>query len=181
MLTNLILWGVSLLIFVTYNAVAISMFGVPYSLSDTYYLFDNKRKGAGYAFTAMMWSMAISLLIAVLPLSDVISDWSNYLTWMIFFGVTAILFVGAAPQFKQYHQMDSVVHTVAAGIAAALCLLWCVIVCWKIAYILPIWMAIVAVAAFTTHTAKTCKVYWLEMVAFGTTFTTILVETILNF
>ena len=45
----LILTLISLCIFVSYNGVAIKKFGIPSSLSNTYYLYEGKKKKGGAA------------------------------------------------------------------------------------------------------------------------------------
>ena len=49
-------------------------------------------------------------------------------------------------------------------------------VCYKVCYIILIALLIVAALAHITKTQKTALTYWLEMVAFIATFTTIIVE-----
>ena len=148
--TCLICACVALLILVVYNAAAIIQFGPLASLSNTYYYYENKKKGLGWLFRVMMWTMAGTLLPAALELSDAVSSWSNNFTFLIFF-----------------------------GIAAAACLLWCAIVCWKLMYIIPIWLVVCWGIAFLSKTNKSMRDWWWEMVAFGATYTTIIVQSIL--
>lgn len=62
-MTYLILACIAIGIFIAYNAVMIGLFGIPSSLSNTYYLLNNKWPNSGWAFTAMMW-VVCGLLIA---------------------------------------------------------------------------------------------------------------------
>jgi hypothetical protein len=125
----LILVLISLGIFLTYNIGALCTFGVPSSLSNTFYLYNGKRKNLGMMFPAMMWSMGFTLLPAWLELGEVISPWSTNLNFLAFFACAAICFVGAAPAFRA-NKLESTVHTTAAITAAAASLAWCLIVCW---------------------------------------------------
>ena len=44
---GLILSCISFLLFIVYNAVAIGVLGIPWSMSKTYYLYEEKKKGLG--------------------------------------------------------------------------------------------------------------------------------------
>ena len=176
--TCLICACVALFIFVAYNVAAIIQFGELSSLSNTYYYYENKKKGLGWLFRIMMYIMSFTLLPAALELSDAVSSWSHYCTFLIFIGIAAIAFVGTAPDFRS-SKLESAVHMSSAGIAAAACLLWCAIVCWKIMYIIPIWLVLCWGLAFATKTNKSMRDWWWEMVAFGATYTTIIVQCIL--
>ena len=177
-MTNLILSLVAIGIFVIYNAVAIHFFGIPKSLSETFYLYQNKKSGVGYIFTGMMFTVALTLMPAWIEITEVISSWSHNLTVLPFFGASMIAFVGAAPAFRSC-ELESKVHTIAATAAAIFSLLWCAVVCYKIAYIIPISAVIVWGIAFATKTQKTAQTYWWEMVAFLATFATIITECVM--
>lgn len=177
-MTNLILALVAICIFVIYNAVAIHFFGIPKSLSETFYLYQNKKKYLGYIFTGMMFIVALTLMPAWIEITEVISTWSHYLTVLPFLGAGMIAFVGAAPAFRSC-KLESKVHTISATAAAVFSLLWCAVVCYKIAYIIPISAFIIWSIAFSTKTQKTAQTYWWEMVAFLATFATIVTECII--
>ena len=177
-MTNLILALVAIGIFVIYNAVAIHFFGIPKSLSETFYLYQKKRRNLGYIFTGMMFTVALTLIPAWIEITEVISTWSHYLTVLPFLGAAMIAFVGAAPAFRSC-ELESKVHTISATAAAVFSLLWCAVVCYKIAYIIPISAVIIWSIAFATKTQETAQTYWWEMVAFLATFTTIVTECII--
>lgn len=162
-------------IFVIYNIVAVSTFGVPASLSNTYYLYESKKKHLGLVFPAMMASMAFTLLPAWLELGELVALWSSYLNPLAFFACAAILFVGGSPAFKD-NKLEGTVHTASAIIAAAVSLLWCFIGCWKIMYVPIIAAGIMALVAWLTKTFNKGLTYWLEMMAFGATFATVITQ-----
>ena len=175
-LSCLILTLVGILIFVVYNSVVIGKFGVPSSLSASFYLWNGVKKNLGYIFTGMMFAVSMLLMPAWLEITEVISSWSHNLTVLPFFGAAMIAFVGAAPAFRSC-EMESKVHTISATAAAVFSLLWCAVVCYKLAWIiLPLSLGIVWGIAFLTKTQKTASVYWWEMVAFLATFATIVTE-----
>lgn len=154
---------IAMVIFVAYNAVAIAIFGIPESLSNTYYLYKEKWN-KGWLFCLMMYAVVALMMPAWITLSE----GSNF-QFLAFLAPASIMFVGTAPRFKD-SQLESRVHTVSAYIAAACSLAWVVLVTpyW---YVILIWLGFIALASIFTSSYKSCLVYWLEMVAFGSTFT----------
>ena len=177
--TLLILVCIALSVFLAYNITSISIFSVPSSLSNTYYLYEQKKKHLGMVFPAMMGTMGFTLLPAWLELGEVISPWSTNLNVLAFFACAAICFVGAAPAFRS-NKLEGTVHTAAAITAAAASLAWCLIVCWQIMYVPIIATGLVALAAWLSKTFKSGLTYWLEMMAFGATFATVIVELLMH-
>lgn len=171
----IILVLISLLLFTAYNAVSLKQFGIPKSLSETFYLWNSKKSGLGYIFTGMMFSMAFTLVPAWLELGEVISSWSSYLNPLVFFACAAIGFVGAAPAFRSC-TLESKVHTIAAMAAAVCAVTWCLAACWQIMYVPLLTAGIIAVIGAITKTWKKASVYWLEMMAFGATFVTVITQ-----
>jgi hypothetical protein len=166
---------ISFLLFLAYNIGIVSKFGIPPSLSQSYYLLNGVKKNLGFLFTGMMFTMAFTLVPAWLELGEVISSWSTYLNPLAFFTCAAIAFVGAAPAFRA-NKLEGTVHKVAAIVAAACSMLWCLVVCWKIMYV-PLGVAgLIAVVGAITKTWKSASVYWLEMMAFGATFATVITQ-----
>ena len=150
-------------IYVVYNAIAIAIFGIPESLSNTYYLWK-ERNGKGYLFCLMMSAVVAFMMPAWLTLSE-----GSTFQFLAFLAPMSIAFVGTAPKFKD-DKLEGNVHSVSAIIAAACSLLW-------VALVTPYWVAIPiyvvfeGAKAFFSKTYKTCLVYWLEQVAFLSTFT----------
>lgn len=150
-------------IYVVYNAVSLAIFGVPESLSNTYYLWKEKN-GKGWLFCLMMYLVVALMMPAWISLSE----GSNF-QFLAFLAPASIAFVGTAPRFKD-GGLENKVHTVSAIIAAACSLAW-------VALVTPYWVAIPTYVvfegakAFFSKTYKTCLVYWLEQVAFLSTFT----------
>lgn len=79
MVSYLILVVSAVLLFAAYNGVAIGRFGVPSSLSETFYLYQGVRRGLGYVFTAMMVCMVLLLMPAWLSVSEAIGAGSSTL------------------------------------------------------------------------------------------------------
>lgn len=167
MSTVLICVSIAFAIYLIYNGVALRLFGVPESLSNTFYLYNDKKKHLGILFPIMMVSMAGLLLPAWLEISALSS-----LQFTAFLAAAGIVFTGSAPAFKS-NDLEKRVHTVSALVAAVFALLWVIFVS-KLWFIILIWLAVVALIAFITKTIKSSYIYWLETVAFMSTFTSIL-------
>lgn len=157
-------------IYVAYNAVSLAIFGVPESLSNTYYLYKEKCN-KGWLFCLMMYAVVALMM----PTWISLSEGSNF-QFLAFLAPASIMFVGTAPRFKD-SQLESRVHTVSAYIAAACSLLWVALVTpyW---WVMLIWLGFIALASIFTSSYKTCLVYWLEQVAFGSIFTAAIMHSI---
>ena len=150
-------------IFVAYNAVAIAIFGIPESLSNTYYLYKEKYN-KGWLFPLMMYAVVALMMPAWITLSE----GSNF-QFLAFLAPASIAFVGTSPRFKD-GDLENKVHTYSAYVAAACSLLWVALVTpyW---WVILLWLGFIALASIFTSSYKTCLVYWLETIAFGSTFT----------
>lgn len=182
MVTNLILTISAFLIFLVYNAVMVYIFGMPTSLSDTYYLLNSKKKHLGYCFTAMMWAMAFCLVPGWIAISDAMPGWEHNFTFLAFLAATCIVFVGSAPAFRDI-ELENKVHMWAAKLCAVFAIAWCAIVCWKIMYIIPISIGLAWLIGWLlrNHTNEgrkwtKCSDYIWELSAFIATFATIITE-----
>lgn len=154
---------IGLLLFTAYVIVAVIKFGVPKSLSDTFYLYGGKPKG--YIFTAALWLTVF--LIAPLWLS--VSE--DALAFSAFLACAGLLLVGAAPMFKG---ADAHWHEAFAIICAVFALLWQILnrQYWEMVAVMSVAVAIGA----ATETFKSSRTFWLEMVAFYSTFLSIIIK-----
>lgn len=153
----------AIVLFVIYNVMILSLFGVPKSLSMTYYLFKNVNDSLRHMFPFMM----ITLTLLLAPCWLEISEGSDY-QFAAFLSIAGVMFVGMSPSFMD-STLESTVHSVSAGICAAFAMLWIILVTpyW---YIILIVAVMVASLAIVTKTCKTSYIYWLEMIAFISTF-----------
>lgn len=165
--------GKAIFLFLIYNMVTILIFGIPKSLSDTYYLYKGRLDVLKVLFPATIMMLAICLL----PCWIDISKGSNF-QFLSFLSVLSLAFVGASPTFKD-DTLDNKVHNISAIISVICALLWIVLVTnyW---YVILIMVAIVIVAATLTKTFKTCYMYWIEVATFMSTFITILLHHMLG-
>lgn len=154
---------IATVIYVAYNAVSLAYFGIPQSLSMTYYHWKEKAN-IGYLFCIMMYAVVSLMMPAWISMSE-----GSDFQFLAFLSPASIAFVGTAPRFKD-SQLESRVHTVSAIIAAACSLLWVALVTpyW---WVILTWLGLIVFTSVLTSSYKTAYVYWLEQVAFGATFT----------
>ena len=165
---KIILVLLAFFIYGMYNLVALSIFGIPFSLSKTFYLFKERKKWQRILFPIMMITMAGFLMPAWLDISE-----GHYLQFMVFFAMIGIMLTGAAPAFNS-SDLENKVHTGSAIFAAIFSLLWIVFVA-HLWYFIIVWFIVIVLIALLTKTVKTSYVYWLETVTFMSTFTSIIV------
>lgn len=157
-------------IYVAYNAISLALFGIPESLSNTYYLWKEKN-GKGWLFCLMMYAVVAFMMPAWITMSE-----GSDFQFLAFLAPAAIAFVGTAPAFKS-DDLENVVHTTAAIVAAICSLAWVAVITpyW---WMILVWFGFIALAAILTSSYKICLVYWLEQVAFGATFTSAILYSI---
>lgn len=152
--------------FAIYNAIVLLLFGVPKSLSMTYYLFKDRENVLKYLFPSMMTLLGIFLMPCWIQMSE-----GSPFQFTAFLSAASLIFVAFAPAFKE-SDLENTVHQVSAYCCAAFAMLWIILVTpyW---YVILIVLGIVAAIAIVTKTVKSSYIYWLEMVAFISTFITI--------
>lgn len=153
-------------IYLIYNGIALKLFGVPQSLSMTYYLFQERKNWTKVFFPIMMIGIAFLLLPAWLEISV-----GSYFQFLSFLAAAGIMFTGAAPAFLR-SSTEQTIHTVGAICAAVFALLWVIIVS-KLLWVILIWLVTLVLIMLVTKTIKSSYIYWLETIAFMSTFTSI--------
>lgn len=155
------------LLYVIYNSAAIKLFGVPESLSNTFYLYKEKHPLLCVLFPLFMVGTVALLLPAWLELTA-----ASALQFLVFLASAGILFTGFAPAFKGC-ELESKVHKISAICAAIFSLLWVIFVS-KMWALIIVWFIIIAVIAVLTKTVKSSYIFWLETIAFLSTFTSVI-------
>lgn len=167
--TFLILTYSGLLLFLIYNAIILFPLKLqPLSLSETYYLLENKYK-QGRWFTLMM-------ILLVFTLSPVLMEYtSEHFKFLAFFILLGILFTGAAPLFKTKSQ--SPIHYIGAGTSAVASILW-TIFCFPTTNLLILGsgLSIIGVALLYRQTWKKYLVYQIEFLLFCNIFILLLIS-----
>lgn len=127
------MWILSLISFLLLGGfllLSAMRFGVPDMVSDTYYqlqgttgsevLGGKTKRNFGWVFSVVMVLVALLMMVAIL-------DLYKGLQCLAFIGCGGLAFVGCAPN---YLGDESKVHKIAALVAAAGCVGWCLSVCW---------------------------------------------------
>ena len=160
----------ALTIYIIYNIVSLSMFGIPSSLSETFYLFKEKKEWMKYLFPIMMVSLVVFLMPAWLEITA-----ESNLQFATFLATCGILFTAAAPHFKS-GGTETKVHFISAISAAVFAIIWTLLagnILALISWILI--MIFLIIRGNTTDLIKNKLVYILETTAFMSTFTSIII------
>lgn len=149
-----ILTVISAVIFTVYAVVATRIGGVLPSLSDSYYLFEERSKGRGMVFYV---TLLLVVFTCIFPMCEVAGG----------LGVLAgfaLLLVGAAPKFKDRKTLERVLHYGGSATASIVA----VSILAKTGQLLVVpWFALLFLAiAIASKTLKRSWLFWAEMVAF---------------
>lgn len=167
---------IALVVFLAYLVGIVCVFGVPASISDTYYLLEKKHKGLGWLFTAMCWLVGGLLLPALLDMT------LDSYQFSVFLSCAGLLFVGAAPQFKL--QLTGTVHYSSAGVCVVFSQLWTALTRWWV--LLPVWLSYIVYTVLAVKRQKegvfwykfrrTKPMLWVEIASFAATFLAIFLK-----
>lgn len=153
----------AILLFVVYNIVALILFGIPHSLSNTHYLFKQSNESLKFLFPAFITLLCFFLIPCWLQISK-----DSLFQFTAFLSGGSLLFVGCSPYFKDGY-LEGMVHSISAYCCAAFAILWIILVT-KLWWIILIVFGLITAIAFITKTLRTCYIYWLEMIAIISTF-----------
>lgn len=160
-------------IFILYVVSSLIVFQkIPHSLSDTYYMYKDIKQWLKYLFPIMMFSMSGLLMPVWLEATK-----GSNLQFLSFLTCAAIMFVGAAPNFKNVG-IESIIHTASAIIAAICAMLWCIFVVGSWGVILS-YLVIFLMLALCTKSIKSSYIFWLEMIAFFSLFVSLIIYVII--
>ena len=110
------LYFISLSVFLLYNAIVFCKFGIPASLSETFYLWKEKVR------IPIFWGMTVGIALPLAIFGCHISPETFPSEFSMFFCAAFLIFVGTASAFKD--DFVKKYHFTFAGICAALSLLW---------------------------------------------------------
>lgn len=179
----MIMWILSLISFLLLGGfllLSAMRFGIPDMVSDTYYqlqgttgsevLGGKTKRNFGWVFSVVMVLVALLMMVAIL-------DLDKGLQCLAFIGCAGLAFVGCAPN---YLGDESKVHKIAALVAAAGCVGWCLSVCWWVTAIIAILYILYVAYAFHLYEELAISKrhwlakpwYWLEVSAFLDVFVT---------
>lgn len=164
---------ISLAVFIGFIALIIVRYGVPTSVSESYYLLP---KGVGQSvFYAFCVLVALPLLMYWLQITA-----GTTFQFLVFFTCAPLIFVGAAGAFKSF-KLTNKVHYIAAAICGTCSQLWIVLnsAGWILIIAGLIFAAAVALAYKikgvdanynVTGLKKNATIFFLEMAAFVNTY-----------
>lgn len=144
-------------------------YGIPESISDSYYYLYYK-----VVFTLVMWIVGGFLLPPIMDYTSTVSE-----TQIIpFIGVFGILLVGAAPRFKD---TERTIHFIGAILAMVFSQLW--IILYGLKEILLIWIIPLVILTINGRIGitwqkffeKTKLLFWVELICFLTTYYNLLI------
>ena len=156
-MTTLII--ISFVIFLAYLIATYAWFGIPYSISDTYYKLEARKPGAGWLFSAMCVSVGGLLMPALLDMT------ADHYQFSVFLACAGLIFVGAAPQFKL--SLTNVVHYGSAAVCCVFSQVWVILSgCW--------WVSLLSFTICLLLANRDRKwMFWIEIAAIGATYLTI--------
>lgn len=150
---SVLFWG--------YVLICLSIFGIPSSLSNTFYLIKEKSGGKfkPYFFTLILWATAFLLMG---PWIERVNH--QNLECLPFLGCAALCFVGAAPHFKE--KSEKLIHSYSAAMSAVAAYSYALIDQHE--YIITAFWTVLFVAfAFGRWE---CKTFFVEMGTFAIIF-----------
>lgn len=111
----------SMIILFGYLAFVVAKFGIPKSISETFYLLGKKG-----------WMFQVTLFLVAFMVMPILIDRSSENTrFLAFLACAGLAFVGAAPLFKM--ELEGKVHYVSAAICCVGLVLWQVFnACWVV-------------------------------------------------
>lgn len=152
---------ISVTVFALYYGVVCRLFGCPWSISDTYYSWEKRKKGLGIIFT--LWCYVVALTVMPLMIHYSEGQWFQFLS---FFSGGGLAFVGTAPLFKTH---EKIIHYVSAGVCAVSSLSWvCLMGMWHVAVI-----ALVLAVAISIKYSKWMN--WIEVALFASEYASLFI------
>ncbi|MDR0864949.1 MAG: hypothetical protein LBO74_08460 [Candidatus Symbiothrix sp.] len=151
--------SISASLFVAYLVVLIALFGVPASISDSFYLLGGKKKGAGYVFTIWCYIVGISVMAMMFELSA--GFWYQFLG---LFAGGGLCFVGTAPLFKSH---EKTIHFASAAVCAITSLLWIIFAGY--------WLILLLITSLSVGilSIKGNPTFWIEASLFASMYFTL--------
>jgi len=160
----------SLVVFTAYIATIIGRFGIPTSISESYYLMP--KKFGGPFFYGFCLLTALPLLIFWLDLSP--EKWQ----FLVFLSCAPLMFVGAAGAFKEI-DLTGKVHFISASCSALFSQIWIVLnTRWWIASIVLLAIALLLTWKIKgkddTGQSRSAWLFFVEMAAYSSIYIALL-------
>jgi hypothetical protein len=153
------LFIVSFIVFALYITGILAAFGIPHSISDSFYLMNEKRNNLGYVFTLWCFVVAFSLIPVIFHLAE--GEWFQFLG---LFACGGLGFVGAAPLFRSH---EKTIHYTGAIVCAVTGFSWMALSGY---WYSPV-IALIAVLYPAYRDKK--WTFWVELALFVSMYTTL--------
>lgn len=137
-------------------AILITLFGIPKSLSESFYNLGGK-KGKGYLFYLML---VITVFLLIAPLVEAAQYWG-------FLTAVSLAFVGAAAAFKD-DKVQKIVHITSAALSGV-CAGFTLYTMHELLMLIPV-IIVIVIAAILTKTWKKSLTFWIEMIPMYSVF-----------
>lgn len=160
---------IEIVLFCVYVIYTICRWGIPASLSATYYYFERVRKNYGLFFPLYLSVCCLSSIPLWIYTNKAASPWVAHFSWCPYLTCLCLLCVGATCRYKMsrfttyFHYTTAIISAVSTGI-------WLLIACYKLALVSLSVMSLSVLAGFFTHTLKRCYLFWLELGGFLSLF-----------
>ena len=163
---------VAAILFVAYVVLECHFFGVPISISNSFYLYNSKKNGLGYVFTMFLFAEAFLIMFSMLSMSE-----GHWYQFMGFIPAVGIAMCGCAPRTKE-SDLENNIHVAGAMIGAFGGLFWCAMQCLPSAAFFSLIMAWTSVwcARYSDTYDEKYLTFWAEVAGFGST----LINVVLN-
>lgn len=147
--------GASFLVFTSYVLYVCTKYGLPKSISDSYYILKKKHR---WVFTLILWGFAVPLI----PAGD---------SLLMVLAVMGIAFVGAAPAFKDF-EVERRVHVMGAtaGVVLGMVSLWTEHGVWYVTVLYAFMFLVLLI-----NNVKNV-IFWIEVLAFYLVIFGLLIE-----
>ncbi len=149
---------ITIFVYTVYLIAVIKQDRAPASISDSFYIFNKRKKGLGHIFT--LWMFLLMFLLAVQALNASNGRWFQFTG---FFAVASLGFVGAAPYFKE---QEKTLHRTAAILSSIFGMAWIILM----GYFVISAIVLVISACIPLIFNKQYWLFWLENALFVSLF-----------
>jgi hypothetical protein len=165
------------MLFILYNVIAILLFGIPESLTKTFYKYKAHHDSFKFMYYVFVALMCILLTPCWLKLSK-----TNFAQDTAVINILALIFMGASPIILKGEDTDRPLTDLFEKLISYCCSMFFII--WIVAatpywWIILLTAIIVTLISIITKSWNKCYTYWIEIIAFASTFIAILLKYIM--
>lgn len=151
---------ISMLILALYVLFVLVRIGVPKSLSETYYLLENR----GWIFQCVLMSVGLLTMIGLLPMLE-----GKGYQFLGFIMPMALMFVAVAPKFAENE--NEKVHMISACMSALSSLLLIALMGYWYIFVIS---TILIMISYILNLKN--RLFWAEIICFATTYFVLMIE-----